>query len=210
MPPVARYVIKHSWLAQCPPAENSFFLNPSLDKQSEQLNQEVWVDQEHRAIIDYLRSLARQPIEHEQSQQLIGLIALSDALENVGDSWSEPLLKLLERQSELEHGISPETHTKILELWDAIHLVLEDVVSGIYDVEHAVNALNRKPQIKAAQNVCERHLAERLASDDPDRLALYRIERDFCELLRIAHTNMRRAAKEILRIEQLTLNMSDD
>ncbi|MBF0164208.1 MAG: Na/Pi cotransporter family protein [Magnetococcales bacterium] len=137
------------------------------------------IDLQHRQIIHYLGQINQTPMLQEDSQDLLGLVRVANALENVGDVIGTYFVNLGEQRIRKQITIPPESAQRIRatqgEIIKSIHLVLEAYL------KHDQDALNKLTDIWQA--------LERLFADDSDQL-LQRLSESKSEQLDIYHLEM--------------------
>lgn len=153
------------------------------------------LDDLHRAIIKFLRRLGRKNLSHSQSKNNQAYLAISNYLENIGDTVVINNGSFARERK--EHHVSiPKESWEIIEplqerVCESLDLVLQAIKQGSRDVAAPVRG--SMAQIDEMANEIYDELMERVSkenqsgSEEDDRLNAFRIEADFVEYLRHVH-----------------------
>lgn len=161
------------------------------------------VDARHQTIVEYLRRIGSRAITQAQSQDMLQLIRIANALESIGDLIETDLVKLgldrLEEAVEVSagtRGLLERYHGLVLEAFD---LALEGALEN--DPEKAQRARAMKPTIKAVEREIHAHGAKRLLAADPNRFHTYNREMESLERLKRIFSLARIVAKTVTEPE---------
>lgn len=158
------------------------------------------VDGRYQQLVAFLRELARRSLPGEQATATLHLVALADQLESIGDVVDKNLRPLAASRRRDEVSVSPESAARLADLHASVRGILADAVAGIGgDQGRARAAVASKGSIRSRIRDLDRHHAQRLLSDAPNRVATYAIEADTVEYLRRVASLARRLAKMALR-----------
>jgi phosphate:Na+ symporter len=155
------------------------------------------VDSLHRQIITYLGEISQTRLSERETEELIGLMEATNDLEAIGDVIETNLVALGLHRVEQGLIVSPETsrvltdfHREIVEALDLAMLALrqkdEDAARRVAKMKREVNSLER---------AAEKHQAERLVADAPDRVVNYRLEVDVISALKRVYYFTKRIAR---------------
>ena len=168
------------------------------------------VDTLHGHIITYLGKLSRKTLTDKQSDEFVNLMAAANDLESIGDVIETDLVYLgMER---IENGITISAATR--EVFENLHkevsmsvaMALNAVMEK--DEEAALGVLGMKDYIGLLVQSADRHQAQRLVADEPNRLEAYAMEIDVIEKLKRIYYFSKRIAKASL-LEAATEKAAD-
>ncbi len=155
------------------------------------------VDILHGFIIDYLRKIGHESLTEEQTREFVDLMEVANNFENTGDIIETDLVGVglncvTEKVTigESTAAIIGKFHKAVGESMDDIHLA----VTGP-DLPAAQRVLTRKDIISMLADEAGSHLAQRLLSDEPDRLAAYNRETEIIENIKRIYYFTKRTAK---------------
>lgn len=177
-------------------------------KQLQHRDQEV--DELHAHIISYLSKLALRDLIEGQPEQIHGLIAAANYIENIGDVIESGLVA--DGYKRLQRGVTVSTETR--SLLEALHeqmcRSLDQALEALaeQDVEKAQAVKNSKAAFNASLEQLREHLNERLIADRPQRLDHFRIEVSVIDHFKRIHTLSRRIAD--VTLETAGLHDSSD
>lgn len=158
------------------------------------------VDALHGAIVDYMRRVGGHPLSESQMDRYVRLLAMTNALENIGDIIETDLVGLGLRRIEGSVSVSPPTQSLILDLHararDAVALAVAAAVEG--DTEKARRVVSMKKGVAALAHHAAEHGAHRLTADEPNRLRAVTREMELIERLRRIYYFAKRIARGVL------------
>ena len=164
----------------------------------EQMDDEV--DNLHGALITYLGRLSIETLSETESHRLSDYIAATNYFENIGDMVETNLVEA--GRARLSDGlrISPTTQDILRGLEQKVQWTVEQATEAMttQDVTLAQAVLDAKPEIGRLADEAEGHLVARLAADEPDRLAVFRIESEVIESLKRVYYFSKRIAKLVI------------
>ncbi len=155
------------------------------------------VDALHGAVITYLGRLSKENLSDRQSEQLHDFLAAANYIESIGDMIETNLVEAGRSRLRADLQIS-ETTQEVLSalnkkvIWAterAIHAIVSDDNESAREVAEAKGEINRL----AAR--AEVHLSRRLSADEPNRLAMFRLESEIMEYLKRMYYFAKRIAK---------------
>ncbi len=158
------------------------------------------VDILEEEILKFLGKIQKGTLTDEESLEYRGLMMAADNLESLADVIETDVISLARKAAEITIEGSEETNAMLTELH----------ATALEAVERAVRAVRDKDQREAeavqmmkdsirdqAERLLERKAA-RLRSDDPEYLALIRLEMAFVDQMRRIYTLAKRIAKDQL------------
>jgi phosphate:Na+ symporter len=158
------------------------------------------VDILEEEILKYLGTIQKGTLTDEESLEYRGLMMAADNLESLADVIETDVISLARKAAEITIDGSEETKAMLTELH----------ATALEAVERAVRAVRDKDQREAeavqimkdairdqAERLLERKAA-RLKADDPEYLALIRLEMGFVDQMRRIYTLAKRIAKDQL------------
>lgn len=155
----------------------------------------------YNEIVNYLGKLAQSDLDAYQSQRLHDLLSVGNHLQDLAEIISEDLATLGHERShnepfdpsrDIEQRFG-QVHHRINE---ALSLITASLHSG--ETKPAEQVINMKDEIYNELDELGRHLASRLTSNEPNRLALYRTESDLREQLKRCYYLIRRMGKRLV------------
>jgi phosphate:Na+ symporter len=157
------------------------------------------VDLLHGAIVTYLGRLSQENLTDRQSEQLHDYLATANYIENIGDMIETNLvetgrerLRVGLQVSEATENVLGAFHRKVL--W-AVERSIRALVGN--DIEIANEVMAAKDEINHLAADAEVHLSRRLAADEPNRLAAFRLESEVIEYLKRMYYFAKRIAKVV-------------
>lgn len=159
------------------------------------------VDTLHAQILTYLGKLRHNPLSKPQSSQQIKLVSITDQLESIADLVVNGLLPLSYKTLETDFHASEEMHKTLDLTQDRVRKALLDSVNAIRrnDDQLAEGVMRAKREINALLEQVLEHQAERLSQCTETRLASFRIQMEWVEVLKRIYTLSKRIARLQLR-----------
>lgn len=155
----------------------------------------------HGAIILYLAELTQKNLVAPQSTQLYQYIGIANYLENVGDVIENNVLTGAMKRIRLAVMISPST----IDLLSGVHAkvchAFARSLDALRDGDHAAaqDALESKTEVNELAERAASHLAARLVTAEPNRLAAFTVETDIIENLKRINTLTRQIARVLIK-----------
>jgi phosphate:Na+ symporter len=155
----------------------------------------------HGAIILYLAELTQKNLVAPQSTQLYKYIGIANYLENVGDVIENNVLTGAMKRIRFAVVISPSTidllssvHTKVCRAFDRS-------LDALREGDHAAaqDAVESKAEVNELAERAASHLARRLVTFEPNRLAAFTVETDIIENLKRINTLTRQIARLLMK-----------
>jgi phosphate:Na+ symporter len=155
------------------------------------------VDALHGAIVTYLGQLSRETLSDRQSSQLHDYLSAANYIESIGDMIETNLVSAGRARIKAKLRISPSTNEILGALnkkvvW-ATDRAIRSLVSNDHQIAREVAAA--KDEINRLAAVAEAQLSRRLAANEPNRLATFRLESEIMEYLKRMYYFAKRIAK---------------
>jgi phosphate:Na+ symporter len=161
------------------------------------------VDTLHGAIVTYLSQLSRRKLTEAQSQRLSEYMAIANDLENIGDMIQTNLVEAGTERLKYNVEMSLATQKVLGELHQEVCWAVEHAVTALVQADEkearAVRAV--KPEINYLAEEANKHLARRLAADEPNRLATFKVESEIIEYLKRVYYFAKRIARITAQME---------
>ncbi len=157
------------------------------------------VDALQGQIVTYLAKLSQTHLEKAERERLMRLTSAINNWENIGDILETDLIALGEERIAGQIEVSPASEKVLLELWEQVMQAVDRVLLAWsdQDLRQAQKALDMRHRVKQLSKRAERHQADRLASNNAERLLAYRIEIDCINGLQRIYYHLKRLAKGI-------------
>ncbi len=158
------------------------------------------VDILEEEILKYLGKVQKGTLTDEESLEYRGLMTAADNLESLADVIETDVISLARKAAEITVEGSEETNAMLTELHATTLESVERAVRAVRDNDQreaeAVQMMKDRVRDQA-ERLLERKAA-RLTSDDPQYLALIRLEMGFVDQMRRIYTLAKRIAKDQL------------
>jgi phosphate:Na+ symporter len=161
------------------------------------------VDMLHGALVTYLGRLSQESLTQQQSERLHDYMSAANYIENIGDVIETNLVDV--GQERLRHNIQISTSTQdvLRPLTQKITWAVEKSIEALVSADRATaeEVENAKDEINRLADKAERHLALRLTAEEPERLAVFRLESEIVEYLKRVYYFAKRIAKVTIEID---------
>jgi len=161
------------------------------------------VDTLHGALVTYLGRLSQESLTQQQSERLHDYMSAANYIENIGDVIETNLVDV--GQARLRHNIqiSATTQEVFRPLTNKITWAVEKSIEALVSADRATaeEVENAKDEINRLADKAERHLALRLTAEEPERLAVFRLESEIVEYLKRVYYFSKRIAKVTIEID---------
>ena len=159
------------------------------------------VDALHASTVTYLGKVSQEKLTLDETDELIKLMEAVNSLENIGDVVETNLVTLgLHR---LDNGVtvSPGTAKILTGFHSAVRRALDaSLQAATQHSEQAATAVRKmKGEINHLADSAQRHQAQRLVVDEPDRIEAYTLETDVLQNLQRIYYYTRRMARTVLK-----------
>lgn len=143
------------------------------------------VDEMHANLVHYLGRISQGNLTKEQTRELMSMIGVVNALENVGDIIETNMVYLGEQRLTRGVQVSESTEKSISEFHTMISEGLDQAIRAFIDEDSEAAARVRKleDEVDVRMEKASEHHVERLTADAPGRVAAYSIEMDLMEKL---------------------------
>ena len=157
------------------------------------------VDTLYAAMVGYIRKLGSSELSESESRQLQDLLVITDNLESVGDLIETNLVAQGMRRIEQNLTFSDQTISVLTPLYEAVGESLRDALQAVVDCDgdQAAKVIARKPEIQRLAEHSTAHLAQRLLSNAPNRMEVFRVESDVIGQLSRIYYFAKRIAKVV-------------
>ena len=151
-------------------------------------------------IFEYLGKIRQGTLTEEESDELQGLMMATDNLENLADVIETDIVALAHKSVETASRPGDETRGMLLELYGSVVRSVELTVQAIRDNDQqaAESVMLMKDTLREQSDRLLGRKAARLKADDPDYLALVRLEMSFVDHMRRMYTLAKRISKTVL------------
>lgn len=155
------------------------------------------VDQLHGAIVTYLGRLSQKNLTDRQSEQLHDYLAAANYIENIGDMIETNLVETGRERLRVGLQVSEATQQVLGAFHGRVVWSVERAVRALVrnDLQIANEVTAAKDEINHLAAAAELHLSRRLAADEPNRLAAFRLESELIEYLKRMYYFAKRIAK---------------
>ena len=161
------------------------------------------VDALHGALVTYLGRLSQENLTQQQSERLHDYMSAANYIENIGDVIETNLVDV--GHERLRHNIQISTPTQdvLRPLTKKITWAVEKSIAALVSADRATaeEVENAKEEINRLADKAERHLALRLTAEEPERLAVFRLESEIVEYLKRVYYFSKRIAKVTIEID---------
>ncbi len=157
------------------------------------------VDALHGAIITYLGRLSKENLSDRQSKQLHDYLAAANYLESIGDTIETNLVDAGRIRLKKNLQISKTTEDVLSNLNKEVVWATERAIRAIVSNDHecAAEVTAAKTEINRLAAEAEDHLSRRLSADEPNRLAMFRLESEIMLYLKRMYYFAKRIAKSV-------------
>ncbi len=158
------------------------------------------VDILETAILEYLGRIRMGMLTEKESDDFQGLMTATDNIENLADVIETDIVALAHRVVNLKSVSGEETRAMLTELYDSTVKAVELAVQSIRDNDQhaAESVMMLKSAFREQSDKLLGRKAARLSAEDPDYLALVRLQMGFVDQMRRIYTLSKRIAKVTL------------
>jgi phosphate:Na+ symporter len=170
------------------------------------------VDALHGALVTYLGRLSEEPLSRQQSEQIHDYMAAANYIENIGDIVETNLVAVGQERLNQNIQISESTQEVFRPFTEKVAWSVKQSIEALVgsDRSLAEEVENAKEEINALADRAERHLALRLTAEEPERLAVFRLESEMVEYLKRVYYFAKRIAKVTIEIDTAYNRPFDD
>jgi len=157
------------------------------------------VDALHMAIVDYLGRISLQELSKRQSKEMVQLVQVANALEQVGDRVATGIVTSASKRIDEDVVVSAQTAEVLAEFHGAVLEAMADALKAVarQDVELAKDVRQRRKDVARLARDVATHGLDRLTADEPNRLRTYTREMEVVEILDSVFSTVRRIARTV-------------
>ena len=155
------------------------------------------VDSLHRTIIEYLGQISLATLSKRQSKELLQLVEITNALEQIGDRIATGMVTSANKRIDENVIVSAETAQALNDYHALVVTALRDALKAVSTQNSTLAKQVRQSKKEftlRSRNLIE-HGLDRLTADEPNRLNTYAREMEIMELLDIVFAIARRIAR---------------
>jgi phosphate:Na+ symporter len=158
------------------------------------------VDRLYDQIVSYLGQVSQQRLSESQTETLLHLMGVANALESIGDVIETDLVGRGLARIDRQVQISAETQKLVNEFHQEVTRALHQTIQAVRDQDPALASavVEMKPGMQALAERAARHQAGRLVAEAERRLPTYALEMDVIEDLRRIYYFAKRIAHDVL------------
>ncbi|MDJ0976499.1 MAG: Na/Pi cotransporter family protein [Planctomycetota bacterium] len=140
----------------------------------------------YEKILSFAARIGMEPLAAKDAARLERHIAVANQIQAVGDTLVLNVGAIVRERDALELRASPETREMTLALRALVVKALGDAAQALADLDQelARDVMDRVDEVTAQAAAIEERIVSRLAPDDPQRMALYRLETRAVEVMR--------------------------
>ncbi|MEO1129872.1 MAG: Na/Pi cotransporter family protein [Planctomycetota bacterium] len=178
-------------------------LDPVLKGPQEELDRlqamDVDVDDMHAEIVAYLGRLSKENLTDHQSELLHDYLAEANYFESIADMIQTNLVEAGSKRVSHHVEISPATEALLAKLHMKTVWSVAESLGALVESnrERARDVLAAKKSVNSLADDAGSHLATRLAAEEPNRMATFRIESDIIETLKRIYYFAKRIARVV-------------
>ncbi len=150
-------------------------------------------------VLDYLAHVSRKELPEELAERSEALLAIASHFDGLAEMIEDDLASAVNGIMRSGLVVSEPTRELIRSLHGATQKALDDSVEALQacDVDLAERVVNMKAEVYGKADALSRHLAQRLAVEEPDHVRLYRAESELRGQIKRVYYVARRIAKHI-------------
>ncbi len=155
------------------------------------------VDLLEAEILKYMGKIRKKMLSEEESSEFQGLMMATDNLENLADVIETDIVSLARKAFAVNTRSGEKTREMLSEFFVSVVNAVEFAVQSIRDNDQqaAESVMLLKDTVREQSDLLLGRKAARLKDDDPDYLALVRLEMSFVDQMRRIYTLAKRIAK---------------
>lgn len=163
-------------------------------------HQDDAVDDLHGQIVNYLAKASQLKLTEEEQKELLGLIHIANALENIGDLIETNLVALGKKRIRLNFEVSDEDMVSLEALHKEVaeNLARSVTASLMQNTDMAGEVIAAKAKIRQLVDAATRHEAKRLASIGQKGIDRYTFEHDIIDKLQRIYYHARKMAQNTI------------
>jgi phosphate:Na+ symporter len=155
------------------------------------------VDALHIAIIEYLGKISLSNLSSRQSKELMQLVEIANALEQIGDRIATGMVTSANKRIDEEVSVSEQTAQVLNDYHKMVVTTLNDALKAVatQDAALAKQVRHRKKDFSRMSRDLIEHGLGRLTADEPNRLKTYAREMEVMEIFDSVFSVARRIAR---------------
>jgi len=172
-----------------------------LDSLKEKDNE---VDALHGQILAFLSSLSTGDLGKGQSRAALRCISIANYVENIGDIIETDIARDGYERIEQNLTISDDTAGRLEKLYSKSFNAVQTAVAliGNPNIERANSFLKDKEEFEKQVQQFRAHLANRMSSEEPNRIETFRLESNLVEYTNRIYILARRIAKAVIELSE--------
>ena len=162
------------------------------------------IDAHHGEIVKYLGKLSLEELVEPLQTRVTHYLAMANYLEQVGDIVEINLVSDGFKRVQHRLQVSESTVPLLRPLHARVLADMQSLIGGLEsgDEIRLKEVALSKPEVQSLADELAHHLAQRLATDEPQRRLTYQFETDITENFKRVHTLLRRVAKTQLTLDE--------
>lgn len=155
------------------------------------------VDALHLAIVEYLGQISLRELSKRQSKEMVQLVQVANALEQIGDRVATGLVTSASKRIDEQVRVSPQTAEVLGNFHQMVLDALADALKAVtrQDAELAREVRQRRKEIARYSREVVEHGLDRMTADEPNRLRTYAREMEVMEILDSVFSTVRRITR---------------
>jgi phosphate:Na+ symporter len=155
------------------------------------------VDAQHMGLIEYLGQISLANLSKRQSKELVQLVQVSNALEQIGDRIATGMVTSANKRIDEEVVVSQQTADVLNAYHELVLSAYSDALKAVItqDSELAKQVRQRRRDMSRMSRGIIEHGLERLTADEPNRLNTYAREMEVMEMFDVIFSTTRRIAR---------------
>jgi phosphate:Na+ symporter len=155
------------------------------------------VDALHMSIIDYLGRISLASLSERQSTELVQLVQVANALEQIGDRVATGLVTSARKRMDEEVTVSPQTAAVLNDYHQFVVQAVNDAIRAVttQDTELARNVRKRRKDFDRLSRGLTEYGIDRLTAEAPNRLNTFVREMEVMEIFESVFAIARRIAE---------------
>jgi phosphate:Na+ symporter len=154
------------------------------------------VDALHIGIIDYLGRISLANLSERQSTELVQLVQVANALEQIGDRIATGLVTSARKRIDEDVTVSPQTAAVLNDYHQFVLTAVNDAIKAVTTQDNALakDVRKRRKDFNRLSRDLTEYGLDRLTADEPNRLHTFVREMEVMEIFEIVFSIARRIA----------------
>ena len=160
------------------------------------------VDSLYSHIVAYLGRISQMNLTEKQTNEMLGLTYATHHLENIGDVIEINMVNAGRQRLQDAVVVSDETQKILMTIHQVLNTIIQDALKSVSELDRdsAERVINMKKDFKAVVNKAIRHLTQRLAAAEKNRVPTFSVEMDLIDKMQQIYYHCSRLAKCSLSI----------